>query len=115
MLIESKRGKKRKISTSPSVQQDLSTIPPTSPAETTSTHGNIYDPLKSVRNLPKTVENGRPRTASTSTFVTEQADGAQETQETLYAQVLDKATNGVLPDVKEGVVHVQVGCPFPQT
>ncbi|KAJ9610449.1 hypothetical protein H2200_005226 [Cladophialophora chaetospira] len=106
MLIESKRGKKRKVSTSPSAQHDLSTIPPTSPPETPSAHGNVYDPLKSVRNVPKTAQDGRPRTASTSTFVTEQADGTQETQETLYAQVLDKATNGVLPEVKEGVVHV---------
>ena len=114
MLIESKRGKKRKVSTSPPAQHDLSTIPSTSPAEATSpAHGNVYDPLKSVRNVPKTSQDGRPRTASTSTFVNEQADVAQESQDTLYAQVLDKATNGILPDVKEGVVHVMVRSPLP--
>lgn len=108
ILIESKRGKKRKASPSPSaVQRDLSNVAPTSPVEITSGPGNVYDPLKGLRNLPKTVQDGTPRTASTSTCVTERPDPAQDSQETLYAQVLDKATDGtVLPDVKEGVVHV---------
>jgi hypothetical protein len=60
-----------------------------------------------VRNLPKDDQNGHARTASTSTSPVDKPDSAQDTQETLYAQVLDKATNaGVLPDVKEGTVHV---------
>ncbi|EXJ73930.1 uncharacterized protein A1O5_02224 [Cladophialophora psammophila CBS 110553] len=109
MLIESKRGKKRKVSTSPSaIQRDLSSIAQaSSPTETIFGHGNVYDPLKGVRNLPKKPQDSRPRTASTSTCVPDKPDLGQESQETLYAQVLDKATNaGMLPDVKGGVVHV---------
>ncbi|OAP63766.1 hypothetical protein AYL99_02993 [Fonsecaea erecta] len=118
MLIESKRGKKRKVSASPSAaqQRDLSSIPQASPTSETNqpaAPGNVYDPLKGVRTQPKNLqENRRPRTASTSTCVPDKPDlGAQDSQETLYAQVLDKATDtgtatGMLPDVKEGVVHV---------
>ncbi|KIX98994.1 uncharacterized protein Z520_05455 [Fonsecaea multimorphosa CBS 102226] len=114
ILIESKRGKKRKVSTSPSfaAQRDLSSIARASPVEETSPaqHGNVYDPLKGVRkNQPKSLRESRPRTASTSTTcVPDKPDlAAQDSQETLYAQVLDKATNtGIAPDVKEGVVHV---------
>ncbi|KAH0832823.1 cutinase transcription factor 1 alpha [Fonsecaea pedrosoi] len=110
MLIESKRGKKRKVSTSPSAtQRDLSSIAQASPTETTPGHGNVYDPLKGVRNQPKSPqESHNPRTGSTSTGVPDKPDLAQDSQETLYAQVLDKATDtGMLqPDVKEGVVHV---------
>ena len=115
MLIESKRGKKRKVSTSSSgIQQDFSQITPTSPTDSTSGHGNIYDPLKAVRNVPKSGQVGRPRTGSTSTCIADQPDSTQETQETLYAQVLDKATNaGMLPDTRDGVVHVMVSRSFP--
>ncbi|OCT48972.1 cutinase transcription factor 1 alpha [Cladophialophora carrionii] len=107
LLIESKRGKKRKVSASPSaIQDDLPGIVPASPGEATAEPGNVYDPLKGVRTRPKSTQDGRPRTTSTSTGVADQPDPAQETQETLYAQVLDRATNGdALRDVKEGVVH----------
>jgi hypothetical protein len=109
MLIESKRGKKRKVSTSPAATHEVSTLDLAPPAPDTPTgHGNVYDPLKAVRNLPKEGQHGRQRTSSISTYVTDKPESSQEPHETLYAQVLDKATTGVAPDVKEGVIHVMV-------
>ena len=77
-------------------------------------HGNVYDPLKGVRNLPKDPQDGHLHTTSTTTYDHDKPDLTQETQETLYAQVLDKATNtDILPDGKEGVVHVMASSPLP--
>src|SRR5882757_4824190 len=108
MLIESKRGKKRKLSTSPSASQlDLSHIAETPAEGPNVAHGNVYVLLKGVRNLPKDPQDGNLLPTSTTTYDHDKPDLTQETQETLYAQVLDKATNtDILPDGKEGVVHV---------
>ncbi|KIX01614.1 uncharacterized protein Z518_09340 [Rhinocladiella mackenziei CBS 650.93] len=109
MLIESKRGKKRKASSSPSaLHNDLSNIPEISSGRSgTPLHGNVYDPLRDSGARPKDAHAGVSTGAPHSSCEHDKPEFVQESQETLYAQVLDKATNaGVLPDVKEGVVHV---------
>lgn len=108
-LIESKRGKKRKLSTSPSIsQQDLNGVVDAPTAQKPAVHGNVYDPLRELRNNPKNSHGAQ--IAGTSITGSEHgiADPTREAEETtLYAQVLDKATNAEMPqDVKEGVVHV---------
>ncbi len=106
MLIESKRGKKRKLSTSPSVGRHHYVAETPTPG-TVAAHGNVYDPLQDMRNVPKDTPNGLTHRPSTSTCDHEKPDSVEEPQETLYAQVLDKATNAdVVSETKEGVVHV---------
>lgn len=107
MLIESRRGKKRKLSsTSPSISREQTHVEPQTPGIVT-THGNVYDPLRDIRTLPKAPADRLVHRDSTSTSDHEKPDSTQEPQETLYAQVLDKATNaGMQPELKDGVVHV---------
>ncbi|KAJ9628263.1 hypothetical protein H2204_009380 [Knufia peltigerae] len=109
MLIESKRGKRRKISTSsasPPIARDQHAaeipIPGTAVA-----HGNVYDPLRDIRHTPKETPIGHTSRPSSSPCDNEKPETGQEAQETLYAQVLDKATNAeITSEAKEGVVHV---------
>ncbi|KAK5058737.1 hypothetical protein LTR84_011001 [Exophiala bonariae] len=110
-LIESKRGKKRKLSTSPSIsQQELNGIAeaPATAVQRTAVHGNVYDPLRDLRNIPKerhiSQVHGPPITPSEH----EEVDSTREAEETsLYTQVLEKATSAENPqELKEGVVHV---------
>ncbi|KAK4936071.1 hypothetical protein LTR10_022973 [Elasticomyces elasticus] len=106
MLIESRRGKKRKLSTSPSVAHEDSHIEPQTPG-IVATPGNVYDPLRDIRTLPKASADHVVHRDSTSTSDHDRPDTAQEPQENLYAHVLDKATNaGTQTELKEGVVHV---------
>lgn len=111
-LIESKRGKKRKLSTSPSTsQQALNGIAevPATVVQPTAVHGNVYDPLRELRNLPKESHAAHVPGTSITPSEHDEADPTREVEETsLYSQVLEKATNTEMPqDVKEGVVpHV---------
>ncbi|KAI1627506.1 fungal-specific transcription factor domain-containing protein [Exophiala viscosa] len=106
MLIESRRGKKRKLSTSPSIAREHSYIEPQTPG-IVAAHGNVYDPLRDIRAFPKTPADRVVHKDSTSTSDHEKPDAVQEPQETLYTQVLDKATNaGADPELRDGVVHV---------
>ncbi|KAK5556571.1 hypothetical protein LTR46_005083 [Exophiala xenobiotica] len=107
MLIESKRGKKRKLSTSPSVVGRHHYVAETPTPGTVAAHGNVYDPLQDMRSVPKDTPTRLTHRPSTSTCDHENTDSVGEPQETLYAQVLDKATNAdVVSETKEGVVHV---------
>lgn len=69
----------------------------------------MYDPLRESRNLPKTSSPTlHTHRSSNSVHDTDRVDPTHDSEETtLYAQVLDNATNvETSQDVKEGVVHV---------
>lgn len=107
MLIESKRGKKRKLSTSPAASHHpLVTIEAAS-GTTTAPPGHVFDPARETRNLPKDYQNAPLPPPPSASRDREKSASVAEAHETLYAQVLDKAADtGVLPEAKEGIVHV---------
>ncbi|RVX69231.1 hypothetical protein B0A52_07207 [Exophiala mesophila] len=80
-----------------------------SPATGITSTQSMYDPLRESRQVPKASPTSNPvlRTPASSSEM-DKPDPVHESEETtLYAQVLDKATNvETSQDGKEGVVHV---------